>query len=593
MATRFNSIRFLISVITIAMLILAIGIAYTGSRKLSHEHAEHDARSKIRNKLNYVQGTAEQLIKADMTDVLSQVISSVSSEPDLLNILIVNQDDIILASNSFSESGRDWRRLETGFDENFIRQVKQSKKTLIKKNPRHDYMEGYVSICTESTSRVLRTGNCGFSVYRINLAYHFAASEQALNLQTAFFTFGISITIAVIFVLMHFWLNRPANRIIDSLSRFNDGDRNERIQARGSNEISLISRAINRVLDTVVEDEIALQNKEERLRAIFDNTIDSVITTDGSGIIQTVNPATESLLGYKQDELVGQSISIITPQSHRDKHDGYIRQYQAAGKYDIIGHARELKAITKQGAEIPIALTVSKMVLSGEKCFTGIIRDITEQLKLREAMSKSNSDLRIYNQALQRKSRTDPLTGIANRGYFDETLGIEIRRAIRQGEPLSLILLDVDFFKPYNDCYGHTQGDKCLQRIASTLSECFQRAGELAARYGGEEFGVIIPGAGEQAACKLADEFRQAIWRIELPHEKSPIADRITVSAGTATLIPVSTSLITEEEVIDSADSSLYQAKLSGRNRVCSRSLNNDDFLPEDSGERIKKSRAR
>ncbi len=208
-------------------------------------------------------------------------------------------------------------------------------------------------------------------------------------------------------------------------------------------------------------------------------------------------------------------------------------------------------------------------------------------------MSKSNSDLRVHNQALQRKSRTDPLTGIANRGHFDETLGIEIRRAIRQGEPLSLILLDVDFFKPYNDCYGHTQGDKCLQQIASALSECFQRAGELAARYGGEEFGVIIPGAGEQAACKLADEFRQAIWRTELPHEKSPIADRITVSVGIATLTPVSDRLITEEEVIDSADRSLYQAKLSGRNRVCSRSLNNGDFLPEDSGERIKKSRAR
>jgi methyl-accepting chemotaxis protein len=280
MRSGFSSIRFLIPFITIVILVVAIGIAYTASRSLSYQHVDEDTHTSIRNKLNYLQGSAEQLIGAGMSDILYQIISSMASEPDLISVLVVDQDDRVLASNNFSEAGSNWRRLSMTLDEKLIEQVKRSKKTLLRHDHDKNQMEGYVSVCIENESRSLRTGKCGFSFYRVDLTYHYAVSEQALNLQTLFFTLGISITIVAMLTLLHIWLNQPTRRIIFALSRFNRGDREQRIELQNNNEISYISRAINKVLDTVVEDENALQDREQRLRAIFDNTIDSVITIE-------------------------------------------------------------------------------------------------------------------------------------------------------------------------------------------------------------------------------------------------------------------------------------------------------------------------
>jgi diguanylate cyclase (GGDEF)-like protein len=276
--------------------------------------------------------------------------------------------------------------------------------------------------------------------------------------------------------------------------------------------------------------------------------------------------------------LLGKNISIITPEPHRSKHDEYLEKYLDSGEYSIIGETRELKAQTKNGDLLPIALAVSEMLINGERCFTGIIRDISEQLKLREAMSKANNELRSSNQLLKQKSRTDPLTGIANRGSFDETLEIEIRRGIRKGESLSLLLIDVDYFKPYNDFYGHTMGDKCLQRIAETINENFQRAGELPARYGGEEFGVILPGVDAQRALELANGLCESIRQLDMSHEKSLVSDSITISVGIVTLLTVSNNVFSANELVNAADRSLYQAKESGRDRVCATIVSNEDL---------------
>ncbi|MCP4980025.1 MAG: diguanylate cyclase [Gammaproteobacteria bacterium] len=559
---------------------MVISVAYVASRNLSYQHTDEDAQTKIRNKLNYVQGVSEQLIKVGMDDILYQIVSSVSSEPDLVSLLIVNQDDKIVASNNFSETGKNWRELSANFDQALIREVKRQKKTIVVGESESRYMEGYVSICTKKETRSLRGDQCGFSVYRISLAYHYALSSQALNLQSFYFTLGLTITIITMFVLMHFLLNMPALKIIASLDRFNDGDHETRIDEGSSNEISLISSAINEVLDTVVIDENALKDKEERLRAIFNNTIDSIITISSKGIIQTVNPATETLLGYKDEELIGKNISIITAEAHRNRHDQYIADYLETGERNIISSTRELRAVTKQGKEIPIALTVSEIEINGERCFTGIIRDITEALNFRESLSRANEDLLASNRELKKVSRTDSLTGIANRGHFDEILEVEIRRATRSSNPLSLILLDIDYFKLYNDCYGHSQGDHCLQSVASSMRNCFLRAGELAARYGGEEFGVILPGTDEQRAHDLAEGVRASIYQLGMTHEKSPTIGRVTVSVGVTTLLPESSELISRSDLIVSADKALYQAKSCGRNTVCTAVISSEQFAP-------------
>lgn len=172
-------------------------------------------------------------------------------------------------------------------------------------------------------------------------------------------------------------------------------------------------------------------------------------------------------------------------------------------------------------------------------------------------------------QELLEMSRTDPLTGLANRRHFEQHQTDELRRAQRMGYPVSLLMLDVDFFKAFNDLYGHTEGDACLAKLAGLLDSRFKRTGEMAARLGGEEFAVLLPGMGLEAARQAAESLSMAIYDLHVPHAGS-IWGRATVSIGCASWAgqPVATT----EEIIDGlmrdADAALYRAKGAGRNQV-------------------------
>jgi diguanylate cyclase (GGDEF)-like protein len=161
---------------------------------------------------------------------------------------------------------------------------------------------------------------------------------------------------------------------------------------------------------------------------------------------------------------------------------------------------------------------------------------------------------------------------------FDEVLTQEVRRAKRNKKPLSLIICDIDYFKNYNDTYGHLAGDKCLQKVAKSIESGFQRAGELVARYGGEEFAIILPLLEKEAAVERAENLRMAIWNLNLPHESSEIAQQLTVSLGVATTN--SDTPLTLQQLVNAADNALYQAKHQGRNCVASDSQQiNNSFI--------------
>jgi diguanylate cyclase (GGDEF)-like protein len=162
----------------------------------------------------------------------------------------------------------------------------------------------------------------------------------------------------------------------------------------------------------------------------------------------------------------------------------------------------------------------------------------------------------------------DGLTGIANRRRYDLFLEQEWNHAIRTQLPLSLILIDIDFFKPYNDNYGHGAGDECLKKVAKALSDTMTRATDLMARYGGEEFVCVLPDTDSEGAIKIGEALRQTIVEQNILHEHSQVADHITISLGLFTLVPSSK----DEPIImaTTADENLYRAKQSGRNRLVS-----------------------
>jgi diguanylate cyclase (GGDEF)-like protein len=175
---------------------------------------------------------------------------------------------------------------------------------------------------------------------------------------------------------------------------------------------------------------------------------------------------------------------------------------------------------------------------------------------------------RLLEQALELRSQSysDGLTGIANRRHFDVNIDKEMRRAKRSDAPLALALIDIDYFKAFNDHYGHQQGDDCLIRVAHELSHAMRRPGDLVARYGGEEFAMILPETEVGNAMQLMEALRQRIESLQIPHQSSGVCSHITVSIGLA--IRTAEQALEVPELIGQADRALYQAKAAGRNRV-------------------------
>ena len=176
------------------------------------------------------------------------------------------------------------------------------------------------------------------------------------------------------------------------------------------------------------------------------------------------------------------------------------------------------------------------------------------------------TQLRHYAQMLEKLSGTDGLTALANRRHFDEVLEREWQRALRNQSSVSLLMIDIDFFKAYNDRYGHLMGDDCLRFVAKAIAETVQRPTDLTARYGGEEFACILPDTDLDGALAVAHKIQESIRALNIPHSGSTVANYVTVSIGVASVIPSEGQ--PSDQFVDSADMSLYQSKQGGRNQV-------------------------
>ena len=200
----------------------------------------------------------------------------------------------------------------------------------------------------------------------------------------------------------------------------------------------------------------------------------------------------------------------------------------------------------------------------------------TRNATVQRLVKQQTARLETANEKLEKLSRTDSLTLLANRRHFDETLKAEWGRAMRDKAPISLILCDVDYFKKYNDCYGHAEGDICLQQVALALRSCFTRSSDVVARFGGEEFAAILP-ATVLSDSALVDRCNLVVNELRLEHQGSEISPYLTVSLGGCTMVP--SENLTIEQMIRTADKALYQAKGQGRNRSVVY-----DFSPEGGG---------
>lgn len=214
-----------------------------------------------------------------------------------------------------------------------------------------------------------------------------------------------------------------------------------------------------------------------------------------------------------------------------------------------------------------------------------IAREIADQLAMAIYQSELYHQVQTANEELKKLATIDGLTQIANRRRFDEYLNIEWLRLKREKAPLSLILFDIDYFKLYNDTYGHLVGDDCLRQVARAISEIFRRPADLFARYGGEEFAVILPYTDLLGATHLAELIRQAIHNLEIAHNQSLVSNHLTVSLGVTCLIP--DAQLSPQDLINAADQALYSAKEQGRDRVAFSENNHTNFCEKSSVPKI------
>lgn len=201
-----------------------------------------------------------------------------------------------------------------------------------------------------------------------------------------------------------------------------------------------------------------------------------------------------------------------------------------------------------------------------------------------KARIQTHINLKIKTDMLEQLVELDGLTGIFNRRKFDVLLNNEWNRALRKQKPISLMLIDIDHFKLFNDNYGHANGDECLKKIAECMKNSFMRSSDAVCRYGGEEFAVILPETDLEGAENLAEIFRLGIEALNITHEYSETADHVTASIGVATVIPDPPNN-SPSDFIEIVDTMLYESKRKGRNRVSVfKHINNRDIVQESSG---------
>ena len=271
-----------------------------------------------------------------------------------------------------------------------------------------------------------------------------------------------------------------------------------------------------------------------------------------------IGPQIEPLLGWPQGSW--KTVQDWAERMHPEDRDRVVNFCISQSQCGV-DHEADYRALTARGDYVWIrdVVHVVRDAEGNVQALVGFMFDITER-------KKSEEKLLALQQELEDLSFRDGLTGVNNRRKFDAVLQREWQEARRNVQPLSLLLFDVDFFKNYNDHYGHVEGDECLKRVAQALAGATHRPADFLARYGGEEFVLLLPASDAPAARAVAERCRQAVFKAQIPHAASSVGQLLTVSIGAGTLVPAERD--DPVRFLDEVDRRLYRAKHLGRNRL-------------------------
>ena len=319
---------------------------------------------------------------------------------------------------------------------------------------------------------------------------------------------------------------------------------------KGDFEDAMIERAVRHAIARSHLEE-RLRASEERLKGVLDLAHDAILSTDARQRIVLFNPAAERMFGYRTDEIVGRSLSLLIPEAlraaHSDHFEGFIRE---GVESRVMVDRPEVSGLRRDGSVFPLEVSLSRSEGPDGPLFTAMIRDITDR-------KRTEAELRLM-------ATTDPLTGLANRRHLLERAERELVRLQRFGNPFTLMTLDVDHFKRINDTYGHACGDRALCALAATCVGLLREI-DMVGRMGGEEFTIILPETVGDEAMLVADRIRRGIAELRFDSDTPGLEFGFTVSIGVAECHGEDARI---EQPLARADHALYEAKAAGRNRV-------------------------
>jgi two-component system, cell cycle response regulator len=319
---------------------------------------------------------------------------------------------------------------------------------------------------------------------------------------------------------------------------------------KGDFEDAMIERAVRHAIARSHLEE-RLRASEERLKGVLDLAHDAVLSTDARQRIVLFNPAAERMFGYRTDEIVGRSLSLLIPEALRVAHAGHFEKFIRGGvESRVMVDRPEVSGLRRDGGIFPLEVSLSRSEGPDGPLFTAMIRDITDR-------KRTEAELR-------QMATTDPLTGLANRRHLLERAERELVRLRRFGNPFTLMTLDVDHFKRINDTYGHACGDRALCSLAATCVRLLREI-DMVGRMGGEEFTIILPETVGDEAMLVADRIRRGIAELRFDSETPGLDFNFTVSVGVAECHGEDARI---EQPLARADHALYEAKAAGRNRV-------------------------
>ncbi|MBW2184911.1 MAG: diguanylate cyclase [Deltaproteobacteria bacterium] len=304
----------------------------------------------------------------------------------------------------------------------------------------------------------------------------------------------------------------------------------------------------------------------ELLVTISENMGEAMYSTDMNGDITFINPAALLLLDCENQQALGKNArQLFCPKDGSCSEGCVLLKPTTNGRAFYRGQTTFGRC---DGKLVEVEFYCTAMVVRRHVVgAVTIFHDVSKRLAHERVLLEMTQQLEISNRELTRLARVDALTEVANRRVFDEGLPLQWKMALRSAKPLSLLMIDIDFFKAYNDLYGHQQGDKCLKLVAKILMQSCKRPADLVTRYGGEEFAVILPETDAANACQVAKRIQQCLSEQMIKHEGSSVNTCVTVSIGISTLIASPT--FDEFTLLTIADQQLYRAKAQGRNQIC------------------------